>query len=193
MKFPGNIMVFCFIGLLMACGRGETTKTAVEYMPNMMDSLSVKAQEAPMRVPVPGTRPIGFYPYPYAKEEGDLAGAALTNPLPLKREVLLGGQKTFNTYCIVCHGPEGKGNGLIVPKFPMPPSLHSEKVRGWPDGRIFHVITRGQNLMPSYASQISENERWAVIYYMRALQRSVNPTPEDVEAYQKALKEGTNP
>ena len=70
----------------------------------------------------------------------------------------------------------GQGDGYIVPKFPRPPTLQSDKVRNWPDGNIYHVITMGQNLMPSYASQILPADRWAVIHYVRALQRSQHPT-----------------
>ncbi|MDO8518774.1 MAG: cytochrome c [Deltaproteobacteria bacterium] len=175
--------------LLAACGPGMHEKPALEYMPDMANSDAVKAQEEPMRVPPAGTRPLGFEPYPFAADQGEMA-ASLTNPLPLDRKTLATGKKMYDTYCIVCHGRRGKGNGFIVPKFPMPPSLHSEKVTTWPDGRIFHAITRGQNLMPSYASQINPEERWAIISYVRALQRASNPTPEDVEAYQNA---GGNP
>jgi hypothetical protein len=64
------ILLF-FIGTLISCGRGETTKPALEYMPNMADSPSFKAQEVKMREPVPGSRPIGYDPYPYLKDEGD--------------------------------------------------------------------------------------------------------------------------
>lgn len=168
-------------------------RTAFEYMPNMADSQAVKAQEEIMRLPPEGTYPLGYKPYPYGKEEGELAGAELENPLKQTAVVFETGEKTYNTTCIVCHGPTGKGDGLIVPKFPMPPSLHSEKVKGWSDGRIYHVITRGQNLMSSYASQIKPETRWAVIHYIRALQRSVAPTEADVEALKKALKEGKYP
>jgi len=107
----------------------------------------------------------------------------MKNPLPRTEEILLAGQKTYNIYCIVCHGPKGLGDGTVVPKFPKPPSLQSEKIRDWADGRIYHVITTGQNLMPSYASQIKPEQRWAAIHYIRALQKAQNPTPEDVEAY----------
>jgi mono/diheme cytochrome c family protein len=62
----------------------------------------------------------------------------------------------------------------------MPPSLLSQKVSQWPDGRIYHLITRGQNLMPSYASQILPEDRWAVIQYVRALERAANPLPQDL-------------
>jgi mono/diheme cytochrome c family protein len=134
-----------------------------------------------MRMPVAGTVPRGFQPYAYAKDP-EAAGRELRNPLPRTEEVLKRGQAMFNTYCIVCHGPNGMGDGLIVPKFPRPPSLQSDKVRNWPDGRIFHTVTMGQNLMPSYASQVASADRWAIIHYVRALQRSQHPTSEDLKA-----------
>ena len=126
-----------------------------------------------------GTVPRGFEPYPYTKDP-EAAGRELKNPLEPTKTVLVRGQAVFNTYCIVCHGPRGEGNGYIIPKFPQPPSLQSDKVRGWPDGRIYHVITIGQGLMPSYASQVSTGDRWAAILYVRVLQRSKHPTPEDL-------------
>lgn len=170
----------------VSCNNPE--RTAFEFMPNMVDSQAVKAQEEVMRLPPEGTYPRGFKPYPYGKEEGELASTELENPLKRSKNFLKLGQKKYNTYCIVCHGPTGKGNGTIVPKFPMPPSLNSDKVREWSDGRLFHVITRGQNLMPSYAIQVTPEERWAIVHYVRALQRSVHPTAEDVEAFKKAVK-----
>lgn len=177
--------------LTVACSNPENTTR--EYMPNMVDSIAVKAQEAPMRVPPEGTVPQGFNPYRFNVDQGDMAGESLKNPVAFNSTSLEKGKKAYNTYCIVCHGPTGKGNGLIVPKFPMPPSLHSDKVRNWSDARLYHVITRGQNLMPSYASQISQADRWAIINYVRVLQRAVNPTDDDVTALTQALKEGTYP
>ena len=165
---------------LSACGKSE--KPSFVYMPDMAYSPALKAQEPGVRTPPKGTVPRGYVPYPYAKDAGALAGKELTNPLTATQSVLERGQVMFNTYCIVCHGPQGEGDGTIVPKFPRPPSLQSEKVRGWADGNIFHVITVGQNLMPSYASQIAVADRWAIIHYVRVLQRSKHPTPEDVKA-----------
>ena len=69
-----------------------------------------------MRVPPAGTQPQGTIPYPYAKNEGELAGAQLKNPLAINQVNLERGQKIYNTFCIVCHGPTGKGNGFIVPE-----------------------------------------------------------------------------
>lgn len=155
------------------------------YMPDMVYSPAFKAQaEGSMRQPVKGTVPRDFVPYPYERDgQGpELAGRELKNTLRPTEAVLARGQVQFNTYCMVCHGPAGEGDGTIVPKFPRPPSLLSDKVRGWSDGRIFHVITAGQNLMPSYASQIQMADRWAIVHYVRAIQRAKKPTAEDVKA-----------
>ena len=166
------------------------SQPVIEYMPNMAYGPAVHAQNedlmnpgmSSMRTPVPGTVPRGFTPYRYAVEDSLLAQKELVNPLPRTAEVLGRGERVFMTYCVVCHGPKGDGQGYIVPKFPMPPSLLSAKVTNWPDGRIYHIATRGQNLMPSYASQILPEDRWAVIHYVRALERAANPLPQDLAA-----------
>jgi mono/diheme cytochrome c family protein len=59
--------------------------------------------------------------------------------------------------------------------------LHTDKVRNWPDGNIYNVITNGQNVMPSYEKSVSRDERWAIIHYIRVLQRSQNAKDSDLE------------
>lgn len=179
-------------GLLMAvafscvgCSAGGES-TALEYLPNMMDTPAVKAQTGRMLTPPEGTLPIGGERYPFTKENGD-AATNLQNPVARKREIFLQGKELFETYCAVCHGDTGKGDGYIVPKFPRPPSLHSDKVREWTDGRLFHVITKGQNLMPGYATKLHPEERWKVIHYLRALQRAVHPTQADIDKLRSEL------
>ncbi len=152
------------------------------FMPDMYYSPALKAQEeGAMRTPVKGTVPRGFYSYDYAVENNEELGKRVANPLARTKAALLRGQNQYNTYCIVCHGAYGEGDGSVVPKMPRPPSLQSEKIQNWPDGRIFHVISAGQNVMPSYASQISQEDRWAIIHYIRALQRAKNPTEADLK------------
>lgn len=155
------------------------------YMPDMVYSPALKAQEeGAMRKPPEGAVSRDYAgAYRFAKEENDRAGRELRNPLRATSLTLKRGQKMYNAFCIVCHGPAGEGDGTIVPKFPRPPSLQSDKVRNWADGNIFHVITTGQNLMPSYAAQIVPEDRWAIIHYVRALQRSKHPTAEDIKAH----------
>jgi mono/diheme cytochrome c family protein len=188
---PLRAALAVFVAAMSLCGCSHRkTKPAFEYMANMAYSATIKAQNedpmhpgmSAMRPPVPGTVPRGFTPYRYAAADSLLAQRDLVNPLPRTAEVLGRGQRVFMTYCVVCHGPEGDGQGYIVPKFPKPPSLLSEKVTGWPDGRIFHLVTRGGTLMPSYASQILPEDRWAVILYVRALQRAAHPSPRDLKA-----------
>jgi mono/diheme cytochrome c family protein len=179
--------------LLLVSACSTKSQPTLEYMPDMSYGPRVAAQhedptrpgESVMREPVPGTVPRGFAPYRYDTADSLLAQAELVNPLPRSADVLARGQRVYMTYCVVCHGEKGDGQGYIVPKFPMPPSLSSYKVRTWNDARLFHVITRGQNLMPSYASQILPEDRWAAIHFVRALQRAAHPAPEDVTSAPK--------
>lgn len=133
-----------------------------------------------MRTPVEGTVARGFIPYEF-KGQSDSAVKNLSNPLPVSKLVLSKGKEKFDTYCSPCHGYYGKGDSRLNGQFPNPPTLHSDKVRNWGDGNIYHVIMNGQNVMPSYAKQLSKDERWAIIHYIRVLQRSQNAKDSDVE------------
>ncbi|HTL11887.1 MAG TPA: c-type cytochrome, partial [Bdellovibrionota bacterium] len=179
----GVAAVLTLAALTTGCEHGSPT---FEYMPQMIYSPAYTAQEeGSMRTPVKGTIPRGFHPYPYAGM-AEPTGGGLKNPLKPTRAVLQKGREYFNIYCIVCHGPYGEGNGYIVPKFPQPPTLQSDKVRGWPDGRIYHMIHEGgPNLMPSYASQIPEQHRWEIVHYIRVLQRAKHPSAEDLKRLEK--------
>lgn len=132
-----------------------------------------------MRVPPQGTVARGYMPYEYSGMPDSLV-KLLANPLPVDENVMQTGQKRFDTYCSPCHGYFGKGDSRLRGQFPNPPSLHTDKVRDWADGNIYHVITNGQNTMPSYAKQISRDDRWAIVHYIRALQRSQNAKDSDL-------------
>ncbi len=166
------------------------------YAPDMHYSPGLKAQkEGSMRPLVEGTIPRNFRPY--ALSTMDEAKLHL-NPLPASKEVLTNGKQLFNVYCIVCHGQYGEGNGLVAslpnwprPLYPRPPSLQSDKIRDYKDGQIFHVITMGQNLMPSYAEKLSEEERWSIIHYLRVLYRAKHPTAEDMKKAENFVEDNT--
>jgi mono/diheme cytochrome c family protein len=132
-----------------------------------------------MLQPVKGTVARGFIPYQF-KDDADGAGANLVNPLIPSEENLRLGKEKYNIYCSVCHGYLAEGDSRLHGKFPNPPSLHSEKARNWSDGRIYHILMEGQNVMPSYSQQLSKNERWAVINYIRVLQRAFNAKESDL-------------
>jgi mono/diheme cytochrome c family protein len=97
-------------------------------------------------------------------------------PVPVTKELVERGQNRFNIYCIVCHGPLGNGDGMIVRRgFPKPPTYHDDRLRNAPVGHFFDVMTNGWGKMPSYAAQVDPADRWAIIAYIRALQISQNP------------------
>jgi mono/diheme cytochrome c family protein len=121
--------------------------------------------------PQPGTIAVGETPYAYAQNQADQAGADLVNPLPHTPEVVAKGKFVYENVCITCHGPKGAGDGFVTALFPKPPSLMTQKVRDWPDGQLFHRPMRGQNSMPSHARQVDADEAWAVIHYIREMQK----------------------
>lgn len=126
-----------------------------------------------MRQPVKGSIARGFMPYEFTGRQAE-AALRLVNPLKADKAVLRTGKEHFNTYCSPCHGYFGRGDSRLRGQFPNPPSLLSKKVTEWKDGDIYHVITNGQNVMPSYATQIQRNDRWAIVLYIRQLQKSNN-------------------
>ena len=132
------------------------------------------------RPPVEGTIAREFLPYPF-KGKPDEAGKNLVNPLLPTAANLERGKSKFLTFCGPCHGNFARGDSRLQGQFPNPPTLHSDKVRNWPDGNIYNVITEGQNAMPSYASQVPREDRWAIVLYIRALQRAENPKESDLK------------
>jgi mono/diheme cytochrome c family protein len=173
-----SLLLGCLVISGVGCGKHE--RPNMNYMPDMVYSPAIKAQETVMRTPVKGTVPRGFKPYAYP--DNPEASIQMKNPLARTKANLMRGKELFNTFCIVCHGEYGEGDGYVVPMFPRPPSLQSDKIKGYTDGRIYHVITMGQNLMPSYASQILQQDRWAIIHYLRVLHRAKNPSAADLKA-----------
>jgi mono/diheme cytochrome c family protein len=133
-----------------------------------------------MRPPVEGSVARGFLPYAFHGKPDD-AGKYLVNPLLPTEQVLARGKQKYLTFCGPCHGNFGRGDSRLRGQFPNPPTLHSDKVRNWPDGSMFHAITDGQNVMPSYAAQIPREDRWAIVEYVRVLQRAHNAKESDLK------------
>lgn len=128
-----------------------------------------------MMAPPEGAVSVNEEIYPYTQEQGELA-AAVSNPL-VGEEVVAHGKFVFDNVCITCHGPEGAGNGHLTKLFPKPPSLMTQKVRDWSDGRIFHLPMRGQGSMPSHSKQLESHDIWSVIHYIRTLQGRLPVAP----------------
>jgi hypothetical protein len=97
-------------------------------------------------------------------------------PVPVTKELIDRGEQRYKIFCIVCHGPVGNGDGMIVRRgFSKPPTYHDDRLRNAPVGHFFDVMTNGFGRMNSYASQIPVPDRWAIVAYIRALQISQNP------------------
>ena len=108
-------------------------------------------------------------------------------PIPFTPATLARGRDRFNIYCAVCHGADGYGTGIVVRRgFPAPPSYHDDRLRNEPDGHFFDVMTRGYGVMLAYADRIPPGDRWAIVGYIRALQRSQRTTLADVPAPDRA-------
>jgi len=127
-------------------------------------------------------------------------------PLVIDREFILRGQERYNIYCSVCHGLEGDGKGMVskrveelslngdgVNTWTPPLSYHTAQVRNRPNGHIFNTITNGIRNMPPYGPQIEPIDRWAIVAYVRALERSQEGTVEDLSADQRKLLESQKP
>jgi mono/diheme cytochrome c family protein len=180
--------------LLASCTGAVSRKPAIEIFNDMRHQPKLYPQgESNLgsftdgraeRRPVPGTiahgelRPDGdpFY-------TGQVNGQYVAkNPLPLNAETMHLGQMRFNTYCTPCHGRTGNGKGIVGIRSVtwIASNLVEDRVKNFSDGDIFDVITNGRRSMPSYRYQIVEQDRWAIIAYVRALQRSASATVDDV-------------
>ena len=102
-------------------------------------------------------------------------------PWPINAAVLARGRQQFLSICANCHGADGHGQGIIVRRgFPSPPSYHEPRLRQAPVGHLYDVITNGYGAMYPYANIVDVNDRWAVVAYIRVLQRSQHATRSDV-------------
>lgn len=118
-----------------------------------------------------------------------------TFPFPITKDDLNRGEERFKIYCSVCHGMTGNGDGMVARRgfnHPSPANYHQDRLRQAPVGHFFDVMTNGWGAMPSYASQVSVEDRWRIIAYIRALQLSqmpagsspsptISPTPATTE------------
>lgn len=109
------------------------------------------------------------------------------SPVAVTRELLAHGRERFNIYCAVCHGEDGYGHGIVVRRgFPPPPSYHDDRLRQAADGYLYEVITRGHGVMLPFADRLTIDERWAVVAYIRVLQRSQHIALRELPAEDRA-------
>ncbi len=96
------------------------------------------------------------------------------------------GQKRFTLFCSPCHGQLGDGNGITRQYLMNPANLTDERIVAMSEGEIFNTITNGKATMRGYGDRVPVADRWAIIAYVRALQRAAHGTIEDVPAADRA-------
>ncbi len=175
-------LILCVAGGLLV--RSQPSRPNFEILPEMVRTAAYKAYSAnpnfadgkTLQLPPPETRPRGLRSVDFQATEADAirAGEELHNPYQADDlAAFTRGAFVFRTWCLPCHGATGRGDGQVPQRgFPAPPPLNSEKTLALKDGRMFHILTYGQKNMPSYAAQVSADDRWKAILYVRSLQGS---------------------
>jgi len=211
------LITVCFLALAGVRGT-KMTHPPFQIFPDMKHQPKYTAQHPSdffadgraNREPVAGTIPIGYnLPNRYYQTSasnrsdtgaftdqpdyyntgkiGDAYGEGF--PVDVNEPLMARGKERFEINCQICHGPTAAGDGIIKTfGLVTVANLQDERIRTMPDGQIFSTITNGKNTMGAYGPQIAVEDRWAVIAYLRALQKSQNAKLADLpEATQKEL------
>ena len=107
-------------------------------------------------------------------------------PYPVDFELMQYGQESYNIFCMTCHGAAGDGNGVTKQYGILATSYHDDRLRDAPDGYIYDVITNGKGLMYGLKDRLSNEQRWAIVLYLRALQRSQSAPLESLSTTEKS-------
>jgi len=187
--------VALFALLLTGCMGQTSREPPIQVWPDMKIQPKYKSQQVSEfysdgradRPPVPGTVARGHLNDDDALHTGIIDNNYVgRNPMPITADLLKTGQMRFNTYCSPCHDRTGSGKGLVPQKAMwLPTNLHEDRVLKMNDGEIFNIISHGRRSMPPYRNQIAVEDRWAIVSYVRALQRTITTTadvPEDQRA-----------
>lgn len=185
------------VSALLGC-RGQTSeeppifiKHGMEFQPKMLafGKNTMFPDGRNMQFPPEGTVAVGLLKEDDAYYRGGAdTSHYVSNPMKIDAALLDRGQERFQIYCTPCHGRTGVGNGMVIAHgFPIPPpNFHDDRIVAMPDGQIFHTISYGVRNMPSYGKQIPEEDRWAIVAYLRALQRTTHASLNDVPESERA-------
>lgn len=181
---------------LVSCRGQLSEKPPVHPQQNMYFQERFNAQQEnpffennmAMRAPVEGTVARGelrgnIELYEGIDENGEFVDEI---PMEMTKEFLYRGQDRYDVFCTMCHGGTGDGQGIIMTGqygFVPAPSFHLERILEMPDGEIYSAISNGIRNMPSYATQIPVEDRWAIVAYVRALQESQNADEDILREY----------
>lgn len=144
---------------------------ACEWFSTMSDPPSIDAHERAPLLPAAHSVPLGGTP------DFDLTNAdgRVSNPRPSSPASLEMGRAYYDTFCAVCHGDAGRGDGPLTRRFPAIPAIATAQVAGYTDPYVFALISKGRGLMPEY-SRIPVSARWDIVNYVRTLSPGAGAT-----------------
>ena len=182
----------CALSFLMALTAACRLDMHVQPRQNPLSYSDFYADHRSARPPVEGTVARGQLngdTYFYTGKVGNNPGDVM--PFPVTKGVLERGRERYDIYCAPCHSRVGDGNGFVPSRgfARKPPSYHIPRLQKAPLGYFYDVMTNGFGIMPDYASQITPEDRWNIVAYIRALQLSQNATMADVPEGQKIPSE----
>ena len=185
------------VALLVACRTEQTVVTPDPHLERMLDQEKrLPYQDDPA---LPGGMVMQRPPFGTLPTDAPLGDPLVVEgvandrwaeriPVPVDRAMLDRGRGHFDTFCAACHGELGDGNSVVARKMALrkPQDLLEASVRAYPPGRLFQTVRQGYGLMPSYRVQLSIEDTWGVVAYVRALQLArgarVTDLPADVRA-----------
>lgn len=157
-----------------------------KYVPYGQNSFFADGRN--MRPTVKGTVARGGLNNDSAYFHGKTDSQFVSIPVKLTMELMQRGRERYGIYCSVCHGLSGDGKSINVLKgFTPAPAYTDERLLKLRDGEIFNVISNGVRTMPSMAAQVPVEDRWAIVAYVRALQKSQLASIEDVPPDKQSL------
>lgn len=180
---PRSALVTLTVLVALSAGCRQDMHDAPRYDP--LEASDFFTNGSSVRPIVAGTVPRGHLnedPHLYTGKGPD-GLPATTFPFPITRAELDRGQERFDVFCAPCHGRTGVGNGMVVQRgYRQAQSLHIDRLRLAPPGYFYDIITNGFGVMPDYRSQITVDDRWKIIAYVRALQLSHQGATSDMPA-----------
>lgn len=197
---PTLVGALLVLAATAGCRGDVSSEPPVHLNPNMDQQSRFDPQEPnpmfadgrAMRPPVAGAVAIGSLnedDHYYRGKVGEAFADNLPAQVTLDAKLLARGQERFNIYCSACHGRTGVGDGLVIERGMLkPPSYYEDRVKAFPIGQIFDVISNGVRNMSGYRAQIPVQDRWAIAAYVRALQLSGSGTLDEVPADMAAQK-----
>ena len=170
----GLLTVFTASTVQRGCQDLVTSNLHWSYFPyrDMRTSVAVTPQKVMLLAPDPGSVPVGGLELPVEEPPYEQRAQRLTNPVPVSDSSLARGARLVGRLCTPCHGKTLVGDGPVIPNYMPPPDLLGEQTRQRSDGYIYSYIRFGGVVMPSYGAQLTAEQAWNVVNYLRHMQRT---------------------